>query len=145
MIDLKTVKNITISEGSVTKITNSSGVVLWEKATGTTAQTPCYYVADNVSDLPSTPKYDMAYITSEKRWYVLNNKSQWEKYGVIELVSSLDNVTAYDGKLVCNTTDKHQYKYTNISFNRCTHTSPPPRTVNSARTIPIKATYQSSA
>ena len=31
MIDLKTVKNITISEGSVTKITNSSGVVLWQK------------------------------------------------------------------------------------------------------------------
>ena len=54
MLDLKTVKNITISEGSVTKITNSSGVVLWEKATGTTAQTPCYYVADNVSDLPQS-------------------------------------------------------------------------------------------
>ena len=312
MIDLKTIKNITISEGSVTKITNSSGVVLWQKATGTTAQAPCYYVADNVSDLPqslyqaeyaqigiqkflitdyhwnvnskavvefeinsdtnefgkygrilaiegegafssyqsawdienttwqtkpfgstswnrstvvpnlnqkyvgeyaetgltidgtvitaTTPstsitantshyvciggynttdqaeyldgkiysvkiyesgtlvrdivpltnglfydklskkvyaagaggvcdtggtstllvknesKYDMAYITSEKSWYVLNNKSQWEKYGVIELVSSLDNVTAYNGKLVYNKTDKHQYKYTNNAW-----------------------------
>lgn len=31
MIDLKTIKNITISEGSVAKITNSSGVVLWQK------------------------------------------------------------------------------------------------------------------
>lgn len=111
MIDLKTVKNITIAEGSVTKITDSSGVVLWE-VKSTSEQTPCYYVADNVSDLPSTPKYDMAYITSEKCWYALNNKSKWEKYGVIELVSSLDNVTAYDGKLVHNTTDKHQYKYT---------------------------------
>ena len=118
MLDLKTVKNITISEGSVTKITNSSGVVLWQKETGTTAQTPCYYVADNVSDLPSTPKYDMAYITSEKRWYVFNNKSQWEKYGVIELVSSIDsNVTAYNGKLVYNKTDKHQYKYTNNAWS----------------------------
>ena len=118
MIDLKTVKNIRISEGSVTKITNSSGVVLWEvKDTGTTAQTPCYYVAKNVSDLPSTPKYDMAYITSENRWYVLNNKSQWEKYGVIEFVSSIDsNVTAYNGKLVYNTTDKHEYKYTNNAW-----------------------------
>lgn len=116
MIDLKTVKEIRISEGSVTKITDSSGVVLWQKATGTTAQTPCYYVAENVSDLPSTPKYDMAYITSEKRWYVLNNKSQWEKYGVIEAVSSLDNVTAYKGKLVYNKTDKHQYKYTNNAW-----------------------------
>ena len=34
MIDLKTVKEITIAEGSVTKITNSSGVVLWQKSTG---------------------------------------------------------------------------------------------------------------
>ena len=32
MIDLKTVKEIRISEGSVTKITDSSGVVLWQKA-----------------------------------------------------------------------------------------------------------------
>ena len=313
MIDLKTIKEITISEGSVAKITDSSGVVLWEvKDTGTTAQAPCYYVAANVSDLPRSlyqaeyaqigiqkflitdyhwnvnskaviefeinsignefgrygrvlaiegetafspyqsawdledtvwatkqlggwswnkstvvpninqkcvgeyaetgltidgtvitattpstsitantshyvciggynntlqneyldgkiysvkiyesgtlvrdivplinglfydklskkvyaagaggacdtggtstllvknePKYDMAYITSEKRWYALNNKSQWEKYGVIELVSSLDNVTAYDGKLVCNTTDKHEYKYINNAW-----------------------------
>ena len=54
MIDLKTVKEIRISEGSVTKITDSSGVVLWQKETGTTAQTPCYYVADNVSDLPQS-------------------------------------------------------------------------------------------
>ena len=34
MIDLKTIKEITIAEGSVTKITNSSGVVLWQKSTG---------------------------------------------------------------------------------------------------------------
>ena len=315
MIDLKTIKNITIAEGSVKKITNSSGVVLWEVKstdTGTTAQAPCYYVADNVSDLPQSlyqaeyaqigiqkflitdyhwnvnskaviefeinsytnefgrygrvlgiegegcyssyqstwdventywqtkpfgstswnrstvvpnlnqkyvgeyaetgltidgtvitattpstsitantshylciggynttdqaeyldgkiysvkiyesgtlvrdivpltnglfydklskkvyaagaggacdtggtstllvknePKYDMAYITSEKRWYALNNKSKWEKYGVIEAVLSLDNLTAYDGKLVINTTDKHEYKYTNNAW-----------------------------
>lgn len=115
MIDLKTVKNITISEGSVKKITNSSGVVLWE-VKSTSEQTPCYYVADNVSDLPSTPKYDMAYITSEKRWYALNNKSQWEKYGVIEAVSSLDSLTAYNGKLVYNKTDKHEYKYINNAW-----------------------------
>ena len=37
MLDLKTVKNITISEGSVKKITNSSGVVLWQKQTGSSA------------------------------------------------------------------------------------------------------------
>ena len=37
MIDLKTIKNITISEGSVTKITDSSGVVLWQKETGGSA------------------------------------------------------------------------------------------------------------
>ena len=116
MIDLSKIKEIKISEGSVTKITDSSGVVLWE-VKSTSEQTPCYYVAANVSDLPSTPKYDMTYITSEKRWYALNNKSQWEKYGVIELVSSLDNVTAYDGKLVHNTTDKHQYKYANNAWS----------------------------
>ena len=32
MLDLKTVKNITIAEGLVKKITNSSGVVLWQKS-----------------------------------------------------------------------------------------------------------------
>lgn len=314
MIDLKTIKNITIAEGSVKKITNSSGVVLWEvKDTGTTAQAPCYYVAANVSDLPQSlyqaeyaqigvqkflitdyhwnvnskavvefqmnsytnefgrygrvlaiegetynssyqsewdventtwqtkqlgstswnvstvvpnlnqkcvgeyaetgltidgtvitattpstsitantshylciggynttdqteyldgkiysvkiyesdtlvrdivpltnglfydklskkvyaagaggacetggtstllvknkPKYDMAYITSEKRWYAFNNNFKWEKYGVIETVSSLDNVTAYNGKLVINTTDKHEYKYINNAWS----------------------------
>ena len=37
MIDLKTIKEITIAEGSVTKITDSSGVVLWQKATGSSA------------------------------------------------------------------------------------------------------------
>ena len=37
MLDLKTIKNITIAEGSVKKITNSSGVVLWQKQTGSSA------------------------------------------------------------------------------------------------------------
>lgn len=37
MIDLKTVKEIKISEGSVAKITDSSGVVLWQKETGSSA------------------------------------------------------------------------------------------------------------
>lgn len=37
MIDLKTVKEIRIAEGSVTKITNSSGVVLWQKVVAPSA------------------------------------------------------------------------------------------------------------
>ena len=37
MLDLKTIKNITIAEGSVKKITNSSGVVLWQKQTGSSS------------------------------------------------------------------------------------------------------------
>lgn len=37
MIDLKTIKEIRIAEGSVTKITDSSGVVLWQKETGSSA------------------------------------------------------------------------------------------------------------
>ena len=37
MLDLKTIKEIRISEGSVKKITNSSGVVLWQKQTGSSS------------------------------------------------------------------------------------------------------------
>ena len=76
----------------------------------------CETVGTSTLLVKNESKYDMAYITSEKCWYAFNNKSKWEKYGVIKLVSSLDNVTAYNGKLVINTTNKHEYKYTNNAW-----------------------------
>lgn len=68
MIDLKTVKEIRISEGSVTKITNSSGVVLWE-AKSSNAAKDVYLITDtaNTFSLDSTvEKYNL----TDKKFYV---------------------------------------------------------------------------
>lgn len=68
MIDLKTVKEIKIAEGSVKKITNSSGVVLWE-AKSSNAAKDVYLITDtaNTFSLDSTvEKYNL----TDKKFYV---------------------------------------------------------------------------
>ena len=67
MLDLKTVKNITIAEGSVKKITNSSGVVLWEVKSSNAAK-DVYLITDtaNTLSLDSTvEKYNL----TDKKFY----------------------------------------------------------------------------
>lgn len=67
MIDLKTIKEIRISEGSVKKITNSSGVVLWEAKSSNVAK-DVYLITDtaNTLSLDSTvEKYNL----TDKKFY----------------------------------------------------------------------------
>ena len=67
MIDLKTVKEIRIAEGSVTKITDSSGVVLWEVKSSNVAK-DVYLITDtaNTLSLDSTvEKYNL----TDKKFY----------------------------------------------------------------------------
>ena len=114
MIDFSTIKEITINEGSVVKITDSLGVVYWQKQT----QKPCYYVAETFSDLPSNPTLDMGYVKNESVWYMVSKSTSggstksWEKYGIISEVSTL-SIFAYEGKLVWLSTDNHEYQWTN--------------------------------
>lgn len=67
MIDLKTIKEIRISEGSVKKITDSSGVVLWEVKSSNAAK-DVYLITDtaNTFSLDSTvEKYNL----TDKKFY----------------------------------------------------------------------------
>lgn len=90
-----------------------NGVVCYYKVTtsgGTTAQTPCYAVVDNISQYQDT-EFVNVYNKADSSWYKLNNNSVYEKYGVY---GESRNITYYQGKLTID--DGYEYIYSGSSW-----------------------------
>lgn len=65
-------------------------------------------IVSNISE--ATKAY--AYNTSDNKWYVKNDDGNYEEWGLMPTVDSLDDLTTYTGKLVILSTDSHEYKWT---------------------------------
>lgn len=65
-------------------------------------------IVSNISEATKT----YAYNTSDNTWYVKNDDGNYEEWGVMPTVDSLDDLTTYTGKLVILSTDSHEYKWT---------------------------------
>lgn len=77
---------------------------------GTTAQTPCYAVVDDISQYSDT-EFEDVFNKADEKWYKLNNLNQYEEYGVY---GSGRNITYYDGKLTID--DGYEYMYSGSSW-----------------------------
>ena len=77
---------------------------------GTTAQTPCFAVVNDISQYQET-EFEDVFNKSDDSWYKLNNLNQYEKYG---LYGSGLTITTYEGKLTVD--DGYEYQYSGGSW-----------------------------
>ena len=82
---------------------------LYPQSTPPTPVSSCYEVIlQPISQYASTT-YDSVYSLSDKKWYMKNNLSQYEEYGVYDIVENISSATTYDGKLAIVGTTEYQY------------------------------------
>ena len=91
----------------IIKVYRNNAVCYYKITTsgGTSAQTPCFAVVDDISQYSDT-EFENVFQTSNEKWYKLNNINQYEEYGVY---GSGRTITYYDGKLTIDGDYEYQY------------------------------------
>lgn len=97
--NLKTINDWNFGDDNITKVYYDNAVCYYKviSSGGTTAQTPCFAVVDNISQYQETDFVDV-YNQADSSWYKLNNLNQYEKYGVYGASTGVSE-TYYEGKL----------------------------------------------
>lgn len=99
-------------EDNIIKVYRNGAVCYYKITTsgGTTAQTPCYAVVDNISQYSDT-EFEDVFNKADEKWYKLNNLNQYEEYGVY---GSGRTITYYEGKLTVD--GDYEYIYSGGSW-----------------------------
>lgn len=69
----------------------------------------CYEVISTPMTSYASTTYDSVYSLSDAKWYMKNNLSQYEEYGVYDIVENISSATTYNGKLAIVGTTEYQY------------------------------------
>ena len=83
--------------------------LLYPQSTPPTPVSSCYEVITQPISQYTSTTYDSVYSFSDKKWYMKNNLSQYEEYGVYDIVEDISSATTYDGKLAVVGTTEYQY------------------------------------
>lgn len=70
----------------------------------------CYEIISTPITSYTSTDYSSVYSFADKKWYMLNNLNQYEKYGIIETGTSLSDFTYYPNKLVIIGETEYQYQ-----------------------------------
>lgn len=84
-------------------------VKLYPQSTPPTPVSSCYEVISTPMTSYTSNTYDSVYSLSDAKWYMKNNLSQYEKYGVYDIVENISSATTYNGKLVIVGTTEYEY------------------------------------
>ena len=84
-------------------------VKLYPQSTPPTPVSSCYEIITQPISQYASTTYDSVYSWSDVKWYMKNNLSQYEKYGVYDIVENISSATTYDGKLAVVGTTEYQY------------------------------------
>ena len=84
-------------------------VELYPQSTPPTPVSSCHEVIPQPFSQYASTTYDSVYSFSDAKWYVKNNLSQYEEYGIYDIVENISSATTYDGKLVIVGTTEYQY------------------------------------
>ena len=84
-------------------------VKLYPQSTPPTPVSSCYEIIPQPISQYASTTYDSVYSWSDAKWYMKNNLSQYEEYGVYDIVENISSTTTYDGKLVVVGTTEYQY------------------------------------
>lgn len=99
-------------DDNIIKVYRNNAVCYYKIVTsgGTTAQTPCFAVVENISQYSDT-EFEDVFNNADSKWYKLNNLNQYEVYGVY---GSGRTITYYEGKLTVD--DGYEYMYSGSSW-----------------------------
>lgn len=84
-------------------------VKLYPQSTPPTPVSSCYEVIQQPISQYTSTTYDSVYSFSDAKWYMKNNLSQYEEYGIYDIVENISSATTYDGKLAIVGTTEYQY------------------------------------
>ena len=82
---------------------------LYPQSTPPTPVSSCYEVIPQPLSQYASTTYYSVYSWSDAKWYMKNNLSQYEEYGVYDIVENISSATTYDGKLAVVGTTEYQY------------------------------------
>ena len=108
----KTINNWYYGDDNIVKVYRNGAVCYYKiiSSGGTTAQTPCYAVVDDISQYQDT-EFEDVFNKADSKWYKLNNLNQYEEYGEY---GSGRTITYYQGKLTID--DGYEYQYSGSSW-----------------------------
>jgi len=69
----------------------------------------CYEVISAPMTSYTSTTYDSVYSWSDAKWYMKNNLSQYEEYGIYDIVENISSATTYNGKLAVVGTTEYEY------------------------------------
>lgn len=92
-------------DDNIIKVYRNNAVCYYKVTTGSTAQTPCYAVVDDISQYSDT-EFEDVFNKADGKWYKLNNLNQYEEYGIY---GSGRTITYYEGKLTIDGDYEYQY------------------------------------
>ena len=97
---------------NIIKVYRNNAICYYKVITsgGTSGQTPCFAVVDNISQYQET-EFEDVFNKADGKWYKLNNLDEYEEYGVY---GSGRDITHYDGKLTID--DDYEYIYSGSSW-----------------------------
>lgn len=84
-------------------------IKLYPHSTPPTPVSSCYEVISTPMTSYTSTIYDSVYSLSDAKWYMKNNLSQYEEYGIYDIVENISSATTYDGKLAVVGTTEYQY------------------------------------
>jgi len=84
-------------------------VKLYPQSTPPTPVSSCYEIIPQPISQYASTTYDSVYSWSDAKWYMKNNISQYEEYGIYDVVSDIASATTYEGKLGVVGTTEYQY------------------------------------
>lgn len=105
--NLQNINDWNFGDDNIIKVYYDNAVCYYKVVSsgGTTAQTPCFAVVDNISQYQET-EFEDVFNKADNFWYKLNNLSQYEKYG---LYGSSLTITTYEGKLTVDSGNEYIY------------------------------------
>lgn len=84
-------------------------IKLYPQSTPPTPVSSCYEIIPQPISQYASTTYDSVYSWSDAKWYIKNNLSQYEEYGIYDFVENISSTTTYDGKLAVVGTTEYQY------------------------------------
>lgn len=102
-----------LGDDNIIKVYKDNAVCYYKIVTsgGTTSQTPCYAVVDDISQYSDT-EFEDVFNNADGKWYKLNNLDQYEEYGLYG--NNITSETTYQGKL--SIYDGYEYIYSGSSW-----------------------------
>lgn len=84
-------------------------VKLYPQSTPPTPVSSCYEIIPQPISQYASTTYDSVYSWSDAKWYMKNNLSQYEEYGIYDIVENISSATTYNGKLAVVGTTEYEY------------------------------------